>query len=115
MELSPGVTEEEFERFLKEEWSSFVHPAGRTGGWFKGVKGEREGKYLSYIEIEDYEAVRERFFTSDGEANEEYNQHGEAYPKNAELFEKFKTLSVGWGESFTEYVDTEINYLKTVE
>ena len=111
MELKQGVTEEEFEKFLNEEWPSFVHPPGRTGGWFKGIRGEREGKYLSYVEIEDYEAYRDRFYTSDGEPNEELKRHFETHPKNGELFEKFKELSDGWGEVFTEYLDIEIDYV----
>ena len=110
MELKQGVTEEEFERFLKEELPEYVHFPGTTGGWFKGIRGEREGKYLSYLEIEDYEAFRERYFKSDGERTEEYIRHYDIHPKNRELMDKFLALSDGWGDVLTEYLDIEIDY-----
>ena len=111
MELAEGVTEEEFEKFMQEEWPAYSHIPGATGGWFKCIKGEREGKYLSYMEYEDIDAFNERYYTSEGERTEEIQLHLEANPQNSELFAKFMKLSEDYGKSTSEYVEIEIEYL----
>lgn len=112
MELREGVTEEEFELFLKDEWREYTHRPGETGGWLKDRDAEGRGKYIAYLEAEDLVARRKRYFTADLEPNEVAKQHDEANPHNSRLLAKFLELCERFDmESPTRYVDIDIDYL----
>lgn len=56
LELRPGVTGEDFERFL----ASNVEQLPRLPGWrialLKGERGEKVGQYLALVEVDSIEA-----------------------------------------------------------
>jgi hypothetical protein len=94
-ELEPGVTEEDFEKFVIEE----VHSLPTDFGEFyilKGDKGERKGKYAGLLVMENPE-VRDKFFGSpSGEpASVEMSDEWK------EVFQKWMTLTT---YTFTDYV-----------
>ena len=61
LELKPGVSEVEFERFVREEWSKAPPFPGLRLRVLKGQRGARTGKYLWLWEWESYARWREAF------------------------------------------------------
>jgi hypothetical protein len=105
IELKSGVTAEEFEEFIKE----FSSLGGDAPGWtfhhLKCTRGNRQGKYLIIIEIENVEAWH-RYFKDFGEGTEELERFWEANPENRKWFDKLDTLCSGFGG------DTEDRYVE---
>ena len=104
--LRSGVKAEDFERFVKEEWPSFVDYPGSKSHVLKGERGDREGKYQVLIEFESLEA-RNRIFPRSGEPSEEAKRFDQAHPENAKFFEKLGALVAGVGVIFTDYIEIE--------
>lgn len=105
--LRPGVTEEEFERFVKEEVSAVEAMPGWKGYLLKGDRGERAGKYLWVYEIESVE-VRDRAAPSETEFSAEAMQYFESHPEFGRVMEKFAKLTNGLPSLFsTDYVVVE--------
>ena len=106
VELKPGVTAEEFEKFVKEEWSSFDFRPGWNLHHLKGIRGERDGQYLILAEVESVE-TRDKYLTADGKDSEEAKQFLEAHPENAKWFEKFHSLASDFNDTYTDYVELD--------
>jgi hypothetical protein len=102
--LLPGVKEEDFEKFVKEEFSvATMFPEWKLH-ILKGERGDREGKYLAFFEIESIED-RNRFFPNPSEPSEEAKQFAEDHPETMKLFEKLETLVGGFSLIITDYVE----------
>jgi len=67
--LRPGVTEGEFEQFLRE-WDPAAPLPGTRPRILKGERGEGLGKYLMLNEFESVE-TRDRYFPSRNQASKE--------------------------------------------
>jgi hypothetical protein len=106
IELRPGVTTEEFERFLTAEYLPGVAPMppGSSATYLKGDRAERAGKFAVLFEMESVE-MRDRFFPSSGEPSAEL-QHwrGRRTPAQEALEDKMHTLAAEIGEIFTDYI-----------
>lgn len=102
IELRPGVTDEAFERFVREE----VYPMPQIPGWneylVKGNRGERNGKYMWFIEIESVE-TRDRYFPDDAPPTKEAEEI--MLGAHAAMRAKWQTLATLPGECvYTDYV-----------
>jgi hypothetical protein len=64
IELRPGISGEDFERFFQEKVASMPLPAGWRQYLLKGNRGDRMGKYLLIIEADSVE-VRDRIAPTD--------------------------------------------------
>ncbi|HBY92930.1 MAG: hypothetical protein M5U01_14885 [Ardenticatenaceae bacterium] len=100
VELCPGVTAEEFERFVLETFLPAL-PVSQTPGvdihLLKGDRGERAGKYIFMFEFDSIEA-RNRYFPAPGRPSEELKR----------LIEPLRPLSKKWealsARAKTDYV-----------
>ena len=107
IELNPGVKEEDFENFFRNE----VAKAPVYPGWkvqlLKGDRGARNGKYLLLFDIESVEA-RDRFAPGENLGSEEANQFNEQHKEEMEpFFQKwatFSTTEIGVNTVFTDYL-----------
>lgn len=100
VELKSGVTEAEFEKFLK----TVKNGPTITNRVLKGVRGERKGKYIILAEAKSMED-RDQWFTDEDELNEAGKQWFEDHPDVAQWFETLDELSSGFGVTFTDYVE----------
>jgi hypothetical protein len=95
-ELKPGVTEEDFEKFITEEVNPLSFDAGKLYA-LKGDKGERKGKYLVLVVLESSE-VRDKYFGSP-----------EGEPATEEMADEWKAVLQKWDTfsawTFTDYVE----------
>jgi hypothetical protein len=106
LELKSGVTEKEFEEFIKEEYSSFTPMPGHKSYVIKGIRGDREGQYTYMIEIESLE-IKNKNRTPDDQPTESYKKFQEDHPENKIFTDKFFTMvSIINGES-TDYVELD--------
>jgi hypothetical protein len=96
LELEPGVTAEDFERFGTEE----VYPAtvrqDLSVSLLKGERGERVAKYVVLFEMQSI-AVRDRYFPASGGPSEA------GRPLVGPWYEGFGTFATGLGK-LTDYV-----------
>ena len=99
--LRPGVAEEDFERFIKEEWPSAPTLAGTTSHCLKGDRGDREGRYIMIFEYDSKE-TRDRLSPSVTEENEEFQAWRQATAPWFEKVSKLVTESI-----WTDYVVLE--------
>jgi hypothetical protein len=105
IELKPGVTEEEFEQFLRTEYMTDATPppAGWSIIYLKGNRGKREGKYAIAYEVVSVEE-RDRYFPQSGEPSAEFEQWSQQRTTDQQAIDaKLDTLSTGHGEMFTDY------------
>ena len=107
--LKPDVKPGDFEKFVREEVSQVSQFEGWKGYVLKGLRGDREGRYLWVFEIESVEALN-RFSPGVGPDGftEEAKQLMEAdageWDRFRKQWETFATLS---GIIFTDYVVVE--------
>ena len=96
LELKPGVTEEDFESFLKEESTLGFFSDTNSIGWYshvvKGIRGDRDGKNLILTEVESVESL-DRFHPDDGEVTEDIKQWLETHPDVGNFWKKIKNLT----------------------
>ena len=100
LELKPGVTEEELQKF-SEEFVVIYRVPGQEIHLLKGDRGERAGKYALLVEFDSVE-TRERYFPGTGPEyppTEEYQQLVAALEP---LFQRGETLMTD--TRFTDYV-----------
>jgi hypothetical protein len=71
--LRPGVTVEEFEPFLEEEWVETMLEPGARSYVLKGVQGVEVGRYQLVIEFDRVE-TRNFYWPPGGPASELFNQ-----------------------------------------
>ena len=105
VELRPGVTAEEFERFLTQEYipGAAPLPAGWQVSYLKGNRGERVGKFAILFEIASVED-RDRLFTVGGEGSTEFQQWLQQQTAAQEaLADKLSTFVTPPGETYTDY------------
>jgi hypothetical protein len=101
IELNPGVSGEDLERFFRERMLQVPSMSGWKLMLLKGDRGEREGKYLLLIEIESVEA-RNRVSPEAGGLAEEGRQWWET---NRTLYDEWARLGTVVGSGvYTDYV-----------
>jgi hypothetical protein len=91
IELRPGVTPDEYERFYTEELASLPEFEGWKTYLLKGDRGVRAGKFLLLFEIESEEA-RDRYFPRPEEESEEVQRFLERHPHAAAAWGKESTF-----------------------
>ncbi len=106
LELRPGVTVEDFEMFVKDEWPLYTPYPGWKTRILKGERGDREGNYLVLNETESVEA-RDRIFPRIGEKSEYGKQFDEAHPESTKTFEKLIALVDTHVLPYTSYVEID--------
>ena len=101
IELRPGVTEEEFERFFSEEIAHLSLFQGWSAYLAKADRGARAGKYAVIFEIESVEA-RNRYAPESGVSEEAQR----ALAPVAGVLEQWGKLATvpGTDAVFTDYV-----------
>jgi hypothetical protein len=105
VELKPGVSEQEFEEFIKTDVLPVYRKVpGQTVHLLKGDRGERGGKYLVLIELESVER-RDHIYPPAGDdwgvAEDVQQLVGNVDP----IWEKFSTFVEGFPDpAFTDYV-----------
>jgi hypothetical protein len=97
IELKPGVSVEEFERFLRQEWRPADIPGVRTS-IVKADRGRHAGGHAFVIECDS--AVRDRYWPTPGAggASEEWTRVANralGSPEQRRLQEKWDALAVG--------------------
>ena len=100
--LKPRVKPEDFEKFVKEEVSQWPTFEGMKLYVLKGIRGDREGKYLSVMEFESVEALH-RWAPSPEVFTEEAKKFQEVHGEEWERFLTFARV----GDIFTDYVVVE--------
>ena len=100
IELRPGVSGEDFERFWIEEYAPMGAKLGWIGHVAKGDRGERIGKYAVIWELPSVES-RQRYSPADGVLTQEL--HDLLGPDFERLGQRLDTLITGW--PFTDYVE----------
>ena len=106
IELRPGVTTEEFERFLTAEYLPGVAPMppGVSVAYLKGDRAERAGKFAVLFEVDSVE-LRDRFFPRSSEPSAELQYwRGRRTAAQEALEEKMHTFAAEIGEIFTDYI-----------
>ena len=108
--LKPGVKPEDFEKFVKEEGPQAPVYEGWKAHVLKGLRGDREGRYLFMWEIESVEALN-RYFPALGPegATEEAKRFHEAHAEEMEQFmKKWDTFATPFHDRIsTDYVVVE--------
>ena len=105
IELKPGVSEQEFEEFVRKEVIPVYNQVpGQTTHLLKGDRGERSGKYLVLIELESTER-RDHIYPPVGDgwgvAEDVQQMVGDTGP----IWEKFATLAEAFPDpAFSDYV-----------
>ena len=100
--LKPGVTEAEFETFVKEK----VLPNWDMPGWnmsiIKGDRGDRIGGYIVLIEIESV-AYRDRMAPLGGSLHEDFAKHWDPFVEK--FGDEWDSLSTrpGLNSFYTDY------------
>jgi hypothetical protein len=100
------VKAEDFEKFVKEELPAVAMFPKWRFYILKGERGDREGKYLAFFEIESIEE-RDRFYPSPRVPSEEAKRFLEAHSETTKLFEKLDTLVGGLNLIVTDYVELD--------
>jgi hypothetical protein len=104
IELLPGVSEADFERFVTAEFrprlNSFQGWTARLG---KGDRGQRDGKYVLIMEIEST-ATRDRYSPSANEFSEEGQRAVESLAEVSTKWATFSPTAPGANTVFTDYV-----------
>jgi hypothetical protein len=104
IELGEGVSPEDLEKFMREEWCPLVPTLkGVSLHLLKGVKGRDKGQYLMMMEVESAERYEDLYLRPNvrGGFSEELRQWLET---NAAAWEKFQAMVKG---TFTDYVVVE--------
>ncbi len=96
--LNPGVSAQEFERFVREEWRPATLP-GITTSILKGDRGERAGAYLMLFEFEDA-AVRDRYWPRPGGADasaewQRVRHRAFGTPEQQQMMDRLNALTAG--------------------
>src|SRR5215467_11162569 len=87
--LRPGVKANEFEKFVKNEGSKMPMYDGWKVRLLKGERGERVGRYMVLIEIDDL-ATRDRFSPSENASSPEADKFAKAHPESLPVLEKWR-------------------------
>ena len=106
VELRPGVSEADFEKYVTEGLYAVPQYPGWTSYLLKGDRGVRTGKYLWIFEIESVEA-RDRFAPAPDVDSEVAQEFQRQHPETITMFEKWATFTVpgtGPNHIFTDYV-----------
>ena len=107
--LKPGVKPEDFEKFAREEVPQIPMFEGWKAYVLKGLRGDREGKYLMVMEVESVEALN-RFAPGVDEQgySEEGREFNEAHSAEyEEVLKRWEELATNAGVIFTDYVVVE--------
>lgn len=108
VELRPGVTEQELEKYFTQEVMRMpVYP-----GWkirlLKADRGERRGKYAILFELDSVEARDRIWPTPDGKSDEARAfdaQHAATNQPILDKWDKYTTAVAGADAVFTDYVE----------
>ena len=107
VQLKSGVSAEQLERFLREEWRPADIPGVRQS-WLKGDRGDRAGTYLRVFEFESKE-TRDRYFPTLMERSAEFERVRERSlntPDQVRIRERLSALVEPRepGKGFTDWV-----------
>jgi hypothetical protein len=108
VELCPGVTEQEFEKYVNEEVMRLSMYPGWKATLVKADRGAREGKYAFLFEIDSVEA-RDRFSpTPNGRSDEARAfdaEHAATEQPIVDKWSRYMTTMVGVNTVFSDYVE----------
>src|SRR4051812_38026841 len=91
IELNPGVTAEEFERFITGKGAALLRGGPKTA-ILRGDRGARTGRYLMIVEFESEDARNQAYPVADAPPTETLESVSEAQQK---LGEKLLALAAG--------------------
>jgi hypothetical protein len=105
IELKPGVSEQEFEEFIRTEVIPVYHKVpGQTTHLLKGDRGERNGKYLVLIELESTER-RDHIYPPVEDGGGVAEDVLQLTGNTDHIWAKFATFAEGFPDpAFTDYV-----------
>lgn len=105
IELKPGVSEQEFEEFIRTEVIPLYRQVpGQTTHLLKGDRGKRSGKYLVLVELESTER-RDHIYPPVGDGWGVAEDVLQLVGNTDRLWEKFATFAEGFPDpAFTDYV-----------
>jgi hypothetical protein len=98
--LRPNVRIEDFERFLVEKYLPAWRLPGMRSSVLKGVRGDREGRYLNLIEFDTVETY-DRYYPAYGAESEIAERREE---ETAFIFEEWNSFAFPITTVFTDYV-----------
>jgi hypothetical protein len=105
LELKPGVSAQEFERFLKDEWRPFTL-AGVKNNVVKADRGSDLGRYLFVLETDS--ATRDRYWpTADGTGSDEFRRALQATGDRSAMdtrLTSFVKATPGAGTTYSDWV-----------
>jgi hypothetical protein len=106
VKLRPGVTVEQFERFLKEDWVEvFSSTPGMSSYVLKGIDGAEVGHYLLVVEFDRVE-TRDLYVPPSGETElyKQVSAKGMSAPESVRAEERWASLVVPeWVEGGTAW------------
>jgi len=107
IELLPGVSEADFERFVAQEFIPNMGVEGWTAHLAKADRGERAGKYAIILEIEST-AARDRYTPGNNEISEEGQRAFAGLAAAVEKWATFSSTIPGQSTVFTDYVLVDV-------
>jgi hypothetical protein len=106
VELKPGIAEDQFERFLRDEFPQQPQFPGARSYVLKGERGQRAGKYLWVMEWETVERWRETW--PNGEPSDELRRWTEAHQSGSGLSD-YVDVPGGIGTAYTAYREVGVS------
>jgi len=106
VELRPDVDPSEFERVFADEIATSATPPGFRARLLKGERGDRTGKFLVLMEMDDVETFHQ-YFPEPDVVSEQLGQFMQQHPDTAAAWDKMS--------SFTVEPDTVTDYVVVVE
>jgi hypothetical protein len=104
--LRPGVTVDEFERFLAEVWVEVMLAPGVKSYVLKGNRGVEVGRYRMVIEFDRVE-TRDLYYTPEGDDTELLKQlaaQGFSAPEAIRSEERWAELvTPDWAQDYTDW------------
>jgi hypothetical protein len=106
VKLRPGVTPDQFERFLEEDWVEvFSSTPGVRSYVLKGILGAEVGRYLLVVEFDRVE-TRDLYWPPSGESElyKQVSAKGMSAPESIRAEERWATLvPPDYVEGFTDW------------
>ncbi len=103
--LKAGTTPQQFERFWCDEWSTGPQLPGVTWRLLRGDRGDRNGGYLLFGEIDSL-ALRDHYFPVPGPSGEVSSEVREwMAAADPGLLAKWNQLATSLDVIYTDYVE----------
>jgi hypothetical protein len=102
--LHHGVTDEEFEQFLRAEFAPAMAQLEHFKIYvLKGDRGDRNGRYMTVVEFESVD-MRNRHWPERDQASEEGKQE---MARLDDVIQKWETFANFGNPTFTDYIEME--------